>query len=340
MNPLSLSDQEVLAIKNLLAELSARYTSVEDDDFLKDASVISHELPKRVRYFLNDFKKREPDEGCCLISGYPIDEDKVGRTPEHWNSRSGVSPTLEEEMLLVLYGSLLGDVFGWATQQDGYIVHDVMPIKGMEYSQISSGSLQDIWWHTEDAFHPMRGDWVGLFCLRNPDRVPTTVSCLSPVQLTEETLKVLFEPRFIIRPDDSHAERNGTAPAEHREVALDLASQHLRELKSQPPRVAVLFGDTSSPYVRIDPFFMDPIGDTQAEDALKQLTQAIDANLAKLVLQPGDCLLVDNYRTVHGRKAFKARYDGADRWLKRINVTDDLRKSSAYRPSYKSRLIT
>lgn len=337
MIPLSLTDDEILAIKKLLTELSAQYTSVQDGDFLKDATVISHELPKRVRYFLNDFKKRECDAGCCVISGYPIDEHKVGRTPEHWNSRSGVSPTLEEEILLVLYGSVLGDVFGWAMQQNGYIVHDVIPIKDDEYSQISSGSLQNIWWHTEDAFHPMRGDWVGLFCLRNPDRALTTFATMSQVQLPHDVVKILFEPRFIIRPDDSHMERNGQTD---QDTALELGTQHLRESKFHPPKVPVLFGDINSPYVRIDPYYMDQPDDEEAQYALNQLTKAIDASISELALSPGDCLLVDNYLTVHGRKAFKARYDGADRWLKRINITADLRKSRSYRTSCSSRVIT
>jgi len=30
---------------------------------------------------------------------------------------------------------------------------------------------------------------------------------------------------------------------------------------------------------------------------------------------------------VHGRKPFTARFDGTDRWLKRVCITRDLRKS-------------
>jgi enduracididine beta-hydroxylase len=58
-----------------------------------------------------------------------------------------------------------------------------------------------------------------------------------------------------------------------------------------------------------------------------------------LVLEPGDYVFIDNYRTVHGRKPFKARYDGNDRWLKRTNITKDLRKSRAARISCTDRLI-
>jgi hypothetical protein len=37
-------------------------------------------------------------------------------------------------------------------------------------------------------------------------------------------------------------------------------------------------------------------------------------------LRPGDLLIVDNDAVVHGRVAFRARYDGSDRWLKRVLV--------------------
>jgi enduracididine beta-hydroxylase len=57
------------------------------------------------------------------------------------------------------------------------------------------------------------------------------------------------------------------------------------------------------------------------------------------VLEPGDMLFVDNFRAVHGRRPFSARFDGRDRWLKRINVTRDLRKSRRVRGSRESRVI-
>jgi len=42
---------------------------------------------------------------------------------------------------------------------------------------------------------------------------------------------------------------------------------------------------------------------------------------------------------VHGRRAFKARYDGRDRWFKRMSITRDLRKSRESRTDAASRVI-
>jgi alpha-ketoglutarate-dependent taurine dioxygenase len=56
-------------------------------------------------------------------------------------------------------------------------------------------------------------------------------------------------------------------------------------------------------------------------------------------LLPGECLFIDNYRAVHGRSSFKARFDRTDRWLKRINIARDLRKSRGVRKAPASRVI-
>jgi alpha-ketoglutarate-dependent taurine dioxygenase len=80
-------------------------------------------------------------------------------------------------------------------------------------------------------------------------------------------------------------------------------------------------------------------GNDEAGEALDALIKAMDESLTDLVLQPGSFLFIDNYRAVHGRKPFKATYDGKDRWLKRINVTRDLRKSRVSRLDCTSRII-
>src|SRR5262245_49981525 len=130
MNRFWLSAEEISSIKSLLESVSSGYESVEDGGFLRQASVIAHELPRKVRSLFSDFKLLESPPGYFILSGYPIDEERIGPTPSHWKNRRGRRTAIEEETLLVLYGALLGDSLGWATQQDGHIVHDVIPIKG------------------------------------------------------------------------------------------------------------------------------------------------------------------------------------------------------------------
>lgn len=334
-----LNEAEISSLKTLLASLSSRYASVEDPELLREAAVISHELPRSLRQALYDFKLLEPSSAACLISGYPVDDEGIGRTPSHWQWEKKPSPVLEEEILLVLLGSCLGECIGWLTQQDGRIVHDILPIKGHEGEQLGSGSEQLLWWHTEDAFHPYRGDYLGMMCLRNPDAVPTTFCNLGSLNLDPEARKLLFEPHFTIRPDESHLQKNKSDLTEPDRL-MSASYARIEQMYRSPEKIAILSGDPATPYIRIDPYFMDPVADNpRAQAALDSLVRAIDQTLQDLVLRPGDFCFMDNFMSVHGRKPFKARFDGTDRWLKRINITRDLRKSRNSRRTSDSRVI-
>ena len=342
MNQLILSAEEGNEIKSLVTELRNRFRSVEEREFLNNSAVYARKLPERVHQFLNDFKQLEGSTGVCLISGYPINDVEIGQTPSHWRRNGAISPTLEEEMVLVMFGALLGELIGWSTQQDGHLVHDVIPIRENEESQLGTGSKTLLWWHTEDAFHPLRGDYLVLMCLRNPDNVPTTFSCVDNTRVSEKHASILFESRFYIRPDESHSETNrgGQQGVALGDDLLDTSYAKLAQMVTAPESLPVLFGARDLPYVRIDPYFMTTDnGDREAEEALEALVNEIEENIVEEVLQPGSFLFIDNYRTVHGRKPFTARYDGKDRWLKRINITRDLRKSRAQRTYISSRII-
>jgi Fe(II)/alpha-ketoglutarate-dependent arginine beta-hydroxylase len=228
--------------------------------------------------------------------------------------------------MLALLGSLLGHPFAWATQQDGRLVHDVIPIKGHEREQLGSSSEALLTWHTEDAFHPLRGDYLSFACLRNPYRAATTVGYATDLDLPAGAREALWQERFGIRPDESHLAKNNSASGMN-------AFEDIDEMQRHPERVAVLFGDPERPYIRADPYFMIVDGDDhEARWALDALEKAMDAAMFDLILADGDFCFLDNFRVVHGRKPFKARHDGTDRWLKRINLTLDLRKSRAARP--------
>ena len=315
MYRLELTEEEVETIRRLVKEVASHHGSVEEDDFLDSANMYAQELPRRIRRFLNSFRLMEPS-GVCVISGYPVDDAKIGETPAHWREGSGSSSTLEEEVFLNLCGALLGDAIAWAHQRDGLICQDLVPIESHKEEMLGSGSELDLVWHTEDARYSYRGDYIGLMCLRNPDAVPTTFTSIDEVRLDPDQIEVLFEPRFVFRRDPSHPTDN------------------------KREKASVLFGDPRSPYVRFDPYSMDQPETEEARSAMDYLIRAIDENLTGVALLPGECLFIDNYKAVHGRSSFKARFDGTDRWLKRINIARDLRKSRGVREAPASRVIS
>ncbi|HVT16724.1 MAG TPA: guanitoxin biosynthesis L-enduracididine beta-hydroxylase GntD [Thermoanaerobaculia bacterium] len=339
MSRIILQPEDVAAVRRLGREVAAGIDSVEDETFLRDAPLWAHELPRALRRELNEFKLREPASGYCIVSGYTVDQAKIGPTPAHWKHKKGRSGALEEEVLLVLLGSLLGDCIGWATQQDGTVVHDILPIQGHQGEQLGSGSEQLLWWHTEDAFHPYRGDYLGMMCLRNPDAVATTYASLEGLALAEEHLDLLFSPHYTIRPDESHLRKNRANPAAA-EGQLGASYDQIERMSTRPEKIAVLHGDQRAPYIRIDPYFMDLVEDNPpAQAALDALIAFIESRLEELAFEPGELCFIDNFKAVHGRQPFKARFDGTDRWLKRVNIARDLRKSRTARARADSRII-
>jgi Fe(II)/alpha-ketoglutarate-dependent arginine beta-hydroxylase len=335
----NLNNDEVQQIKALASEVAAAHTSSDDPSFIAAASVYAQELPRRVRRHLTEFRLEEPASALCIVKGYPIEDEKIGDTPEHWKIRHQRSRVFEEEIVLVLLGSLLGDCIAWATQQDGHLVHDILPIKGMEHEQLGSGSEELLWWHTEDAFHAARGDYIGMACMRNMDRVPTTFLPMSKVELPQDVKRVLFEPHYTIRPDESHLKKN-KSDARAIDETLSESYDRIEKMNTAPDKLSVLFGSPDRPYIRVDPYFMDPVEDPRAQQALATLISVVDQRIEDLVLEQGDFCFIDNFQGVHGRKPFKARYDGKDRWLKRINIARDLRRSRAMRAAAGERVIT
>lgn len=329
---LVLNEYEATATARLAAEIAGRYESSEDPALLADLPLWAAELPVRTRRFLRRFETQEPT-GFCVVGGHLVDQERIGPTPEDWRGRPLRRPELPEEVVLLLYAALLGEPFGWATQQDGLLVHDVFPIRRHENDQLGMGSKELLTWHTEDAFHPYRGDFLLLASLRNPDSVATTVGSLDLDRLTPDQVSVLFQERFLIRPDESHLPKNNT-----NEDAGTFTS--ILWLQNETKPVSVLFGSPDDPYLRVDPYFMDvPDDDPEARDAYDALVSAVEDNQREVALDRGDYLVVNNHRVVHGRKPFTARYDGTDRWLKRVNVTRDLAKSRDLRRDTSSRLI-
>ncbi|MFD2614575.1 guanitoxin biosynthesis L-enduracididine beta-hydroxylase GntD [Paenibacillus gansuensis] len=336
-----LKEKELLEIDMLLDELQDKYNSIEDPDFLDLVTVYAQELPRSLRIYLNNFRMKELAGGICVISGFSI--GSLPHTPSHWKDKQYPSLTIREDIFFTLCASLLGDFIGWATQQDGYILHDVLPIKGHEKDQIGSGSEVLLTWHTEDAFHPYRTDYLGLMCLKNPDDVETTYAKIDDIKVSDHYKSILFQNRFAIKPDESHLKKNRLNSIRDLGVSksfLESIYDRNEKMNVNPEKTAVLFGHPDSPYLRLDPYYMDlEDEDNEAMEALHSIIQNIEGAMKSLVLKPGDIAFIDNYKVVHGRKPFKARYDGNDRWLKRLNITRDLRKSRDSRVAANNRIL-
>jgi len=328
----ALDRHEAVALRNLSHECLAQYGSAENQRLHADAPVIAAELPRTLRAAAN--KARCSDRLHAFVVRNVVINPELEPTPTHW-AKAQTDRSQSESVALLLIASLLGDTIGWQTQQDGRLVTDVLPIKGLEDSLVSSSSLTELGWHTEDAFSPYRADYVGLLCLRRPNKVATTISGVDPRRIPSDIRDTLHKERFVIRPDSSHTAQFNVSHYR------DSSFGHLQDIYQEPPRVSILSGSADCPVLRIDRDFTEAQpGDVAAEMALEWIIDHLDAGLYDLPLNPGEAVFLNNNNVVHGRRPFQPLFDGTDRWLKRVNIVTDLRRTRQGRFDNESRVIT
>lgn len=217
INTFDLGDADASVINDLSDELMVAWkTSREPYAVLDRARELTGFLPQRLRDALSRFADRAAAP-VLVVHGAPI--EPLGATPSRWSRAEDHRSSL----VLVLIGEALGRSFGWSTQQAGRLVHDVVPTIGDERIQIGSNSTDALTLHNEDAFHPFRGEWLALLCLRNPNRVPTLVSTIDAVKLAPDEWSALREPAYPLLADLSHHPSQSLQPDECEPTAMPTA---------------------------------------------------------------------------------------------------------------------
>jgi hypothetical protein len=261
----------------------------DTESLVERAMLASGALPRDVRIALHRFRLRGNRDGYVLLRGLPFTDD-----------RAAVA-------FLALIASPLGNLVGYLQEKDGALFHDVVPEKSQEREQSAAGSGVPLELHTERCFHPHLPSHVLLACLR-PDRDGAARTEIASVRrimplLPARHVPALFEPIF----------RTG----------VDYSFGNVRTRKGNGPVMSILFGDPSDPRLRYDLDLMVGLG-ARARAALDAMRDAALRACDSIALETGDLLAIDNRRAVHGRGAFRARYDGRDRWLKRAYVVQEL----------------
>lgn len=203
---------------------------------------------------------------------------------------------------IIASGARFGSVYGFAQEQDGRTVQNLFPIQRNESMQISSSSGTVLEMHTETAFHPWRPEVLLLLCVRSDSNAGTNVAVLPDILplLSRETIRILHLPEFLTRIDESFLSDD----------------QPDKELLTP-----ILFdGGKSMTYDRA---LMTSVTEA-GKRALQELSDAIDRVKSTVYLKTGEVLILNNRVAVHGRTPFKARYDGTDRWIKRVMVSTKL----------------
>ncbi|MGL4173053.1 MAG: guanitoxin biosynthesis L-enduracididine beta-hydroxylase GntD [Actinomycetota bacterium] len=318
----ALSQSEIDHISESLEQLRVKMPDPQDPAAYDNDPFADVALPQGLSAFLASFRRAEKAAGA-MVHGFPVNDIEVGPTPAHWNTEDETRASQDQELIIAWCAAELGDPFAWSSLQRGRMIQDLIPIAGDEERQNGHSSQTLLEFHTEDGFHPNRPDYLLLFGIRNHDQAPTVLASVRDIDLTDHDIEVLRQPYYAIRPDHEHIRQLEALHPDHP------ALSRMRELAEDPEPVPVIFGDPQRPYLRIDLPFMDCAeGGDSAKNALYNLMSELERVQQDVVVDQGTLLIVDNYLAVHGRKPFPVRYDGTDRWLKRMVVSRDLRKAA------------
>ncbi|MEV6279097.1 TauD/TfdA family dioxygenase [Nocardia sp. NPDC051832] len=262
-------------------------------------------LPPQVVVALHRFRTVGSPNNALLLRGVgPVLTD-LPATPAAVDPRT-TSRVVDAAALLLLALSLpLGEPFTFRSLHGGRLVQHVVPVPGRESTQTGASSTAALDWHVEDGFTDDRCDYFGLLCLRGHPGAVTVLSPARGLDLDPADVATLRAPRYLLVPDDAH---DGADTGARIPVPI-LAGP------PEDPEICFGEGDVRLAYP----------GDHRAAAALRALTAALDRGAVGHELAPGDVLIADNRRTVHGRTTFHPRYDGTDRWLLRTMTCASIR---------------
>lgn len=241
------------------------------------------------------------------LTGLPIPLD-LGPTP---TEAVGCvqTPGFVSEFLTMVVCTGLGAPISYRDQRGGSVFHDIFPTRANATAVSSHSSSASLGFHTEMFFHPQPPDFLLLHCLRaDPAGVASTsVAALVDIEaaLTGLDRDLLSAPLYAM---DLHR-LHGSYVCNGRPIAAT----------DPRPMFAMSPSSRESGRFRFEPELTTALTDA----ALRTMHRAdqVAGDVARTGrLTPGGMLLVDNRRAAHSRSEFPARFDGSDRWLRRVMI--------------------
>ena len=228
----------------------------------------------------------------------------IGETPS-----TPATPFVDDDLtplateVLISAANSCGFPVSYMQEQEGQLIHNIVPTHKTEYGQISTSSKNDLYLHTELAFHPYQPSHVVLLCLRGDETAGTTIASASEIvsHLDSESIDLLKQPFF--------------------ETGIDESFQNEKNKNFKLVTPILIEDATHKDDMRwtmnFDWQLMSPMNE-DAGNALNEFKSAVTNSIKTIILNRGDLMMIDNKRAIHGRTKFQPKYDGTDRWLKRI----------------------
>jgi len=309
---LRLTNDEVDCVIHLAAEITIN-PSTHPDTYCESVKQAAQALPERIKASLQTFATQGSPTGFLLIRTGLVN-DSLQQTPP--NNKHHVGETTLVATIQAICMSVISELTAYEAECAGHLFQDVVPTKSFAQAQTSMGSIE-LEIHTEQAFSTLRPDILSLSCLRGD---PEARTYILPVQsilnsLTETEIQQLGEPLWLTGVD----------------LSFKLDGQDFLEGDIRGP-MPILYGDLSDPKLVFDQDLMKGIT-VEAQALIRKLVAIYYKNRHTHVFVPGDIVIIDNRRAVHGRSTFHPKYDGYDRFLVRCFGVVDYTRTDYARPA-------
>lgn len=316
-----LDDNERSAMERKLGHVSYPDATSTTDAELEDFVAISRDrvlgaLPSRIYDALLQWKSlsEEVRPGIVVIDNLPIDAN-LPPTPIDGH-RSPDKTSNISEATLVGFGTMLGEIFCFRAERGGQSVQDLAAVKGKAQELTNEGAVK-LGWHTEHAATGLTFDpptdvvaYLMFFGLRaDPGgKAKTLVSDIRDALslLDQEHIETLRKPLFNLRPP----------------LLVRRSIQSDERLFGPTP---LLLGPRNAPQIRAALYGdLTVATPPEAQAAIRQLKRALTSTQRGIFTKPGRLAIVDNRTVCHSRSPYSPRFDGSDRWLQRVMVTESL----------------
>lgn len=295
-----------------LLELAERITanpSLSPLLFCEQAKEQAQHLSSHLKSILTLFATAGSETGFLLIRTVPFDDSAIPETPSGNKYKIGETTILAKIQAILI--SAISDMIAYEAEGYGNLFQDVVPLKAMEHAQTSLGSNTELEIHTEQAFSKLKPDILSLACLRGDPEAFTHIFPIKTIleHTTGEEQELLKKPLWKTGVD----------------LSFKLNNNEFIDGDTRGP-MPIISGPPNDPTLIFDQDLMMGI----TPEATNMIRKIVDIYYQKKIrhnLKPGEIILIDNRRAVHGRSAFKPRYDGRDRFLIRCFATFDLSKS-------------
>ena len=267
--------------------------------FVEEAKELSKEVPDTMKAFINSFNNNEIEDDMIIFKNLPYDINL--NTPESNEYFIGETTILSRCQSII--NEYIGEMISYEAEAHGHLFQDMVPNKKLMSTQTSLGSKIELELHTEQAFSTLRPDFLCLSCITGDknaktyylhmDNITNNLSREENILLKEKLWKIGVDLSFVMNGCCKDI-RGPLSIIENNKLVFD---QDL------------MIGTSK-----------------ESKDIITKIIKIYYEHRKFHVLQPGDALIINNKKLVHGRSSFEPLFNGKDRFILRSFIMKNIDK--------------